>query len=299
MQKLRKDNYFVRVSPDILIPGGSYKWKSKFTRWLYVCLLLDYNINIQNDWDREIKVNYTRFMKLFRTSKKTLHAAVNDLIANGLLKKTSKQNRFKLIADKDIICSEKSKKAFVPIYNNFFVNLLNAKPTPRQLLVYYYLIYNNRYFKPKSDFIRTKDTQSSIVIGIHSRSEEVKVAIEGLITLGLLSRDEDAIIYVSGQKVDYDNEAMTNDNCDKFENDKEILSKEEDTESQVITTNESIAISKEDVHFDDMEECRREMRKCERDLNFNYSNFNEEEIREKKEYLSKLSDELYRLWQDN
>lgn len=299
MPNLRKDNYFVRVSPDILIPGGSYKWKSKYSRWLYVCLLLDYNINIQNDWDREIKVNYKRFTKLFRTSKKTLHAVVNDLVANGLLKKTNKQNRFKLIADKEIICSEKSKKGFVPIYNNFFLALLNAKLSPRQLLVYYYLIYNNRYFKPENDFIRTKDTQSSIVTGIHSRSKEVKVAIEGLITLELLFRDEDAIIYLSGQKLDYYNEAMRNDNSDKYENDKDILSKEEFKKPKVITSNNSSAICEEDVHFDDMEECRREIKKCESDLNFNYSDYTEDEIQEKKEYLSKLNAELHRLWQDN
>lgn len=201
MKKSRKENYFVRINPDILIPGSKYNWKSKYSRWLYVCLMLDYNYNIQNGQDVIIKVPYKKFMRLFQTTRKTLHAAVNNLVANGLLIKTDKQNRFQLIADKEIICKGKSKKGFVPVYNNFFTDLLQ-RATPRQLLIYYYLIYKNRVFDPDSGFIRTTDTQSTIVSSIHSRSVEVKAAIEGLMDLGLLDRDEDAIVYVRGQKID-------------------------------------------------------------------------------------------------
>jgi len=199
MRKNRDEKYFVRINPDLILSFEDIKWKSKFSRWLYVCLILDYNNNLQKDIDKPVKVKYNLIRELFHTSRKTLHSAVNDLVAHGLLMKTSNQNKFKLVNDKDIYRSGKSKKKFFKIYNNFFIRLLEAGLSTRQLYIYYYLYNKYYHLDPVNGYTITDETQSSIVKKIHSRNDEVKDAIEVLINLGLLMKDEYGTIYVKEQ----------------------------------------------------------------------------------------------------
>lgn len=182
------------MSKAVLFGDENIKWKSKYSPWLYVCLKLSYNYIMQHNKDHSFKINYEDYIRLFNTTRKTIYCAVRELVDKKLLIKPDNSNRYKIISENELY-----EKNYVIIYNNFLYELLDMGLTIRQLVIYYYLVYTTYMFKPIDGYTKSEETQSSIVRNIRSRSTEVKSAIEGLLQLGLLKRDECNHLYVLRQ----------------------------------------------------------------------------------------------------
>ncbi len=199
MQKSREENYFVKVNPSLLF-DKDINWKSKYSPWLYACLKLDYNIYLQRKYNKTISIKYSELAELLNTRRETLSKVAKDLVDHKLLTKAGKNNNYSI--EDDSVLGDSDGKNFVQIYNNFFIRLLEAGISTRQLKIYYYLIYITFHLQPDKGFIKSDETQTSIVKSLNSRGEEVKAAIEGLINLGLVKKNRKGELSVREQAGD-------------------------------------------------------------------------------------------------
>lgn len=196
--KKKKDNYFVSIKADFLFDNVK-QFKSRYTPWVYIYLKLEKNYYIDHQLKKSFPINSISISSLLGINRATVHRSINELIQIGLVEKFGRDS-YKINSEKKLISG---KATFIKIYKNLFINIFDNGGKVDEALIYWYMIQNNRHYAFEHNFLESELTQSRISRELKMGQRKVKASLVKLKNLGLISQDENNILFTKSPKADW------------------------------------------------------------------------------------------------
>lgn len=168
-----------------------------YALWIYLYLKLKYNLT-QQESELCYRVDAREIAEFFNINKATVFEALKLLEQIGLIMRQGR-GFYSIDGDQDVVSTIKElcesegmvpENYNIPIYNDFFADFFNMGGKPKELEVYYYLVFQNQHFFSEKDFLEVNITQKQVCDTLRIDHRAYKRCVENLIGYGLLVKNE-------------------------------------------------------------------------------------------------------------
>jgi len=196
MQKKNK-LYHIKIFSKFLFDLKEF-FTSEYSRWIYIYLKLRNNAKIQFGKEEYYPVNVAEIANFFKINRATVFECLKDLGRFGLLSRSGR-NLYRLESEDFLMESyykansiegNLEEENFIPVHNNFFMDMFNSGCSIKEMELYYYLIERNRHYAICEPFVEVNVKNKKICTDLRMDHRTLKKITNRLLGAGLLINDE-------------------------------------------------------------------------------------------------------------
>lgn len=189
--------YHIKIYSKFLFDLKEF-FSSEYSRWIYIYLKLRNNAKIQFGKEEYYPINASEIAEFLKIDRATVFESLKDLGKFGLLLKNGR-NLYRLESEDlliesyykaNIIEGNIKEENFIPVHNNFFMDLFNFGCSIKEAEVYYYLIDRNRHYAISEPFVEVNVKNNKICADLRMDHRTLKKKTNKLLAVGLLIEDE-------------------------------------------------------------------------------------------------------------
>jgi hypothetical protein len=189
--------YHVKIYSKFLFELKEF-FQSEYSRWIYIYLKLRNNAKIQFGKEEYYPINVSEIAGFFKIDRATVFECLKDI---GKFRLLSKRGRNLYRLESEDLLMESYYKAntiegnvteenFIPVHNNFFMDMFNSGCGTKEAEVYYYLIDRNRHYAISEPFVEVNVKNNRICADLRMDHRTLKKITNKLLTVGLLIEDQ-------------------------------------------------------------------------------------------------------------
>lgn len=207
MQKKNKI-YHVKIYSKFLFDLKEF-FTSEYSRWIYIYLKLRNNAKIQFGKEEYYPINVSELSDFFKIDRATVFECLKDLGRFGLLSRSGR-NLYRLESENLLMDSYYNANSiegnieeenFIPVHNNFFMDMFNSGYGIKEAEVYFYLIHMNRHYAISDPFVEVNVKNNKICTDLRMDHRTLKKITNRLLAAGLLIKEDTRLLTKSPKPI--------------------------------------------------------------------------------------------------